>query len=106
LKDDTHPPLQGALNGAIKGVPDTAWIDDLFSDRTGYLKKYSGVVDKLLIRDKEVAVWVEKGIEVAAAENIAVPSKPAIAKMYECSLATVQNVHRVMRETRRIMRAA
>jgi len=78
----------------------------VFWDQSGFLKQYAEVVRKLLIRDREVEMWKEKGLSETQAQNIAEPSKPAIAKQHRISSATVQNVHRVMKETRKIMTAA
>jgi hypothetical protein len=97
------PPLTGALNGALKEREAADWIDEMFWDDSGFLKQYRDVVHKLLIRDREVRLWIEKGLSQVQAENIAEPSKPAIVKMHGASLSTVQNVHRVMRETNRLL---
>ena len=54
----------------------------------------------LLARERNIRELVQVNrLDPASAENIAVPSKPAIAKNTGMSLAHVQNVHRVMRET-------
>lgn len=71
----------------------------MFADSTGFLKRYRAVVEKLMIRDREIFLWTGKGLSMAQAEAIASPTKPEIARMHSVSLATVQNVHRVMRES-------
>lgn len=93
----------GALNGALNGQEPTleaSWIDDIFRDTQGFLKKYERVVALLLDRDRAVQLWMEKGLSETQAQNIVEPSKPQIAKQTGVSLPTVQNVHRVMNETR------
>lgn len=61
----------------------------------------------LMERDNDVRNRVKKhAIERDQAEIIAVPTKKTIAGQNNVSLSHVQNVHRVMRETRILLAAA
>ena len=78
----------------------------MFDDQGGFLRRYPQIVRQLLQRDREVDILETKNVPRHQAENIVTPTKPQIAVQNSVSLSHVQNVHRVMRETRRLKVAA